>query len=117
MRAGLELIERDMYTVTDELASLAREYRDTPMVGRSHLQQAVPMTFGYKVAVWLSGFQRQLERVNQMKPRVLIGELGGAVGTLASLEGRGFEAQDALMDELRSRTSVDRVAHHARYDL
>jgi 3-carboxy-cis,cis-muconate cycloisomerase len=100
MRAGLELVERDMLDVIKELERLAREHRDTPMVGRSHLQQAVPMTFGYKVAVWLSGFQRQLERFNQMKPRVLIGELAGAVGTLASLEGRGFEVQDAVMDEL-----------------
>jgi 3-carboxy-cis,cis-muconate cycloisomerase len=100
MRAGLDLIERDMRDVMGVLAALAKEHRDTPMAGRSHMQQAIPMTFGYKVAVWLSGFQRQLERFREMKPRVLIGELGGAVGTLASLGERGFEVQDAVMDEL-----------------
>jgi 3-carboxy-cis,cis-muconate cycloisomerase len=100
MRAGLDLIERDMRDLMNALAALAKRHRDTPMVGRTHLQQAIPMTFGYKVAVWLSGFQRQLERLDQMKPRVLIGELGGAVGTLASLGERGFEVQQGVMDEL-----------------
>ena len=95
MRAGLELIERDMRDCYGRARAPRAQHRETPMVGRSHLQQAVPMTFGYKVAVWLSGFQRQLERLGEMKPRVLIGELAGAVGTLASLEGRGFEVQEA----------------------
>lgn len=79
---------------------MAQKYRDTPMVGRSNLQQAIPMTFGYKAAVWLSGIDRHLERLQQMKARVLRGEFGGAVGTLASLGERGLSVQKGVMEEL-----------------
>ena len=70
------------------------------MAGRSNLQQATPITFGYKCAVLLAGFQRHLERLEQMRPRVLVGEFGGATGTLASLGDEGLRVQAALMAEL-----------------
>lgn len=73
-----------MKAIMAALTRLAKQHRDTPMVGRSNLQQAVPLTFGYKAAVWLAGFDRHLERLEQMKERVLMGEFGGAVGTLAA---------------------------------
>src|ERR1700748_303543 len=53
IREGLELIEADLNGIADALANLARRYRDTPMAGRSNLQQAVPITFGYKMATLL----------------------------------------------------------------
>jgi 3-carboxy-cis,cis-muconate cycloisomerase len=84
----------------DSLAGLAQKYRDTPMAGRSNLQQAVPLTFGYKAAVWLAGFHRQIERLDQMKARILMGEFGGAVGTLASLGEKGLAVQEGMMKEL-----------------
>ena len=67
------------------------------MIGRSNLQQAVPLTFGYKAAVWLAGIERHRERLAQLKARVLMGEFGGAVGTLASLGSGGLEVQAGLM--------------------
>ena len=70
------------------------------MVGRSNIQQAIPMTFGFKVAVWLAGLLRQDEHLEQMKPRVLMGEFGGAVGTLASLGDKGLPVQEGMMKEL-----------------
>jgi 3-carboxy-cis,cis-muconate cycloisomerase len=82
------------------LADLALRYRDTPMAARSNLQQAVPITFGYKAAVLLAGFQRHLERLRELRPRVLVGEFGGAAGNLSSLDGRGLEVQAALCAEL-----------------
>ena len=100
IKAGLELIEADLAAVADALATLARTHRDTPMIGRSNVQQAVPMTFGYKAAVWLAGIERQRERLRQLRARVLMGEFGGAVGTLASLGDRGLEVQAGLMREL-----------------
>ncbi len=100
IRAGLELVESDLNAIIGALVGLAKKYRDTPMVGRSNIQQAIPMTFGYKVAVWLAGLQRQAERLQQMKPRVLLGEFGGAVGTLASLGDKGLPIQKGMMDEL-----------------
>jgi 3-carboxy-cis,cis-muconate cycloisomerase len=87
IRDGLALIEADLDTLRGHLAALARKHRDTPMPGRTFFQQALPITFGYKAAVWLSSFDRHAE----VKKRVLVAEFGGAVGTLASL-GRGEEA-------------------------
>ena len=58
IRAGLELIENDLTALRRHLAALARRWRDTPMAGRTHLQHALPITFGYKCAVLLPGFQR-----------------------------------------------------------
>lgn len=100
IRAGLDLIERDLRAISSSLAGLARRYRDTPIAGRSNLQQAVPVTFGYKMAVILAGFQRHLERMKELRPRVLVGEFGGAAGNLSSLGGRGLEVQAALCVEL-----------------
>ncbi len=100
IRDALELVEADLLAIRDGLARLAREHRDTPMAGRSHLQHALPVTFGYKAAVWLAPVERHLERLAQLRPRVLVGQFAGAAGTLASLDGRGLEVSDALMDEL-----------------
>jgi 3-carboxy-cis,cis-muconate cycloisomerase len=100
MRAGLTIIEQDISTVRGILADLSRRYRDTPMAGRTHLQQALPVTFGYKTAIWLAMFDRHAERLQQLKPRVLVGQFAGAAGTLASLGDKGFEVQKALCDEL-----------------
>ena len=85
VRHALELVERDLGAVSQALATLASTHRDTPMPGRTHLQQALPITFGYKAAIWLSSIERHRERLEQLRPRVLVAQLGGAAGTLASL--------------------------------
>lgn len=100
IRDALALVETDLRAICASLAGLARQHRDTPMAGRSNLQQATPITFGYKCAVLLAGFQRHLERLAQLRPRVLVGEFGGATGTLASLGADGLRVQQALMQEL-----------------
>jgi 3-carboxy-cis,cis-muconate cycloisomerase len=100
MRAGLAIIESDIAALRGILAGLARRYRDTPMAGRTHLQQALPVTFGYKCAIWLAMFDRHAERLVQLRPRVLVGQFAGAAGTLASLGDKGFEVQKALCEEL-----------------
>jgi 3-carboxy-cis,cis-muconate cycloisomerase len=100
IRAALVLVEQDLAAICQSLADLARRYRDTPMAGRSNLQQAVPITFGYKMAVLLAGMERHRQRLAQMRPRVLFGEFGGAAGNLSSLGTRGLEVQEALMVEL-----------------
>ncbi|UPJ50593.1 adenylosuccinate lyase family protein [Bradyrhizobium sp. 200] len=100
VRAGLEIIESDIAALRGILAGLAKRYRDTPMAGRTHLQQALPVTFGYKCAIWLAMFDRHAERLAQLKPRVLVGQFAGAAGTLASLGDKGFEVQQALCEEL-----------------
>ncbi|MBV9587595.1 MAG: adenylosuccinate lyase family protein, partial [Alphaproteobacteria bacterium] len=85
IRAGLELIEADLTALRGHLAALARRWRDAPMAGRTHLQHALPITFGYKAAVWLAAFDRHAMRLAELRPRVLQVQLGGAAGTLASL--------------------------------
>jgi 3-carboxy-cis,cis-muconate cycloisomerase len=100
IREALDLVEAEIVAIADALAELARRYRDTPMAGRSNLQQAVPITFGYKAATYLAAFDRHRERLRQLRPRVLVGEFGGAAGTLSSLGTRGLEVQAALMKEL-----------------
>jgi 3-carboxy-cis,cis-muconate cycloisomerase len=100
IRAGLELIEQDLTAVRGHLAGLARRHRDTPMAGRTHLQHALPITFGYKAAIWLSALDRHAERLAQLRPRVLLAQFGGAAGTLASL-GSGEEV-------VKSRTELAR---------
>lgn len=100
IREGLAIIERDLTTLSASLAALAERYRDTPIIGRSNLQQAIPITFGYKMAAILAGIERHRERLNQLKPRVFMGEFGGACGTLASIETGALETQAGLMAEL-----------------
>ena len=85
IKAGLELVERELDAIIGALERLARKYRDVPMAGRTHLQHALPVTFGYKCAVWLSGFYRHRERLAELRPRCLLVQFGGAAGTLASL--------------------------------
>lgn len=70
------------------------------MAGRTHLQHALPVTFGYKCAVYLSGFLRHLERLQEIKRRCLLVQFGGAAGTLASLDSSGTRVRELLAEGL-----------------
>lgn len=100
IRDGLALVGKRIEAVRDALAALSRDHRDTLMAGRTHLQHALPVTFGYKTAVWLSAFDRHARRLREIRPRVLTVEFSGASGTLASLGTRGLEVQRELAREL-----------------
>jgi 3-carboxy-cis,cis-muconate cycloisomerase len=100
VRDAVALIERGLAAVTAALEALAAKHRDTPMAGRTHLQQALPITFGYKAAVWLSMLRRHAKRLAQAKPRVLVAQLGGAAGTLASLGHKGLDVRREYAREL-----------------
>ncbi len=100
IRDALAIIEVDLEEIDGLLVSLSERYRDAPMAGRTHLQHALPITFGYKAAVWLLMIRRHRERLIQLKPRVLVGQFGGAAGTLASLGDDGLAVHAELMKEL-----------------
>ncbi len=100
VRDALDIVEADIRALRGILADLAKKHRDTPMAGRTHLQQALPVTFGYKVAIWLAMFDRHQQRLSQLRERVLCVEFAGAAGTLASLGDKGLEVQKALAEEL-----------------
>jgi 3-carboxy-cis,cis-muconate cycloisomerase len=100
IRTALEHIEKQTERLIHNLAQLADQHRTTLMAGRTHSQQALPISFGLKVAGWLAPLLRQRQRLAQLKPRLLVVQLGGAVGTLASMESKGLQIQQALAREL-----------------
>lgn len=100
IREALELVDADLSAISKTMAELARKHRLTPMIGRSNLQQAIPVTFGYKMAGLLSAIERHRTRLEQLRPRVLVGEFAGAAGTLASLASGAMETQAGLCAEL-----------------
>jgi len=111
IRAALELVEQDMAAIATALADLSRRYRDTPMAGRSNLQQAVPLTFGFKTAALLAAMGSATASDWRSSARVLVA-VRGAVGRLASLGSDGLKVQAALMEDSTS-PNRDRLAHGA----
>lgn len=100
VRAALTLLEAKLQQVIHNLAELAAHHRHTLMAGRTHSQQALPITFGLKVANWLAPLLRHQARLMELKPRLLCVQLGGAAGTLASLGADGMAIVKALAEEL-----------------
>ncbi|MBI3937334.1 MAG: adenylosuccinate lyase [Betaproteobacteria bacterium] len=91
---------RDIKAVGRELYRLAEAHKATPMVGRSHGVQALPVTFGHKCAVWLSEMGRNHQRLRELEPRLLVGSMVGAVGTQASYGPQAPELDRRVMQRL-----------------
>ena len=108
------LLKRDLEATRDALKVLAKKYRSTPMVGRTHGQQALPLTFGYKCAVWVDELNRHLERQSEAEPRILSGNITGAVGTMAAFGGRGQETQREALQYLG--LTVPNICWHSSRD-
>jgi 3-carboxy-cis,cis-muconate cycloisomerase len=100
LRQGLELIDADARQLCAALAKIAAEHKETVIAGRTWLQHAAPTTFGLKVAGWLCAVARHLERVRALRPRALVLQFGGAVGTLAALGDRAERTASLLAEEL-----------------
>ncbi len=88
-----DIAQRDVTRMRDRALALAGQYRDTPMCGRSHGQPGLPITFGFKAAVWAAELDRHLERLRQGRRRWEVVQLGGALG---SMEFWGSQALDLL---------------------
>lgn len=114
IKDAILIVERDIQALRELLRGLAKKYRNTPMVGRTHLQQALPITFGYKCAVWLSMFDRHLLRLQEIKRRLFVGEFAGAAGTLASLGTKGLIVQQKMMEILS--LGVPQITWHVARD-
>jgi 3-carboxy-cis,cis-muconate cycloisomerase len=116
-QAAHAVILADLRVLADELAALARRERDSLEPGRTHGQHATPITFGFKVAVWLDEVLRHVERLEQLTPRVFVGEFAGASTTLASIgadPAKALAVQAQLMAELG--LGVPAIGWHAARD-
>ncbi|MDI7246767.1 MAG: adenylosuccinate lyase [Bacillota bacterium] len=114
-RSALEAIERSVRALEQTCVGLARLHKMTVMVGRTHGQHAVPITFGYKVAVWVEELRRHIARLTQLRPRVLAVEFSGAAGTLATIGPEmGFALQQELARELD--LGVPSISWHSARD-
>jgi 3-carboxy-cis,cis-muconate cycloisomerase len=96
LRDALLWLHENLEGVITVLARRAAEHRHTIMAGRTHSQQALPITFGLKVAGWLAPLLRHRQRLHELKPRLLVVQFGGAAGTLAALGEDGPAVQRAL---------------------
>ncbi len=100
MKEGLEIIERDIVALRKSIASLAEKYKDTVMLGRTHGQYALPITFGLKMAVFASEMERQRKRIQACKEEIAVGKISGAVGSGAAIGKKFFEIQELVIKEL-----------------
>jgi len=103
LRQALELIERELAQLADSLAAQAQRFATTPLAGRTWLQHATPVTLGMKIAGWLGAVTRSRQRLQELKPRLLVLQFGGASGTLAALGQQALPIAEALAEELQLR--------------
>ncbi|MEI1693076.1 3-carboxy-cis,cis-muconate cycloisomerase [Acinetobacter nosocomialis] len=99
-RDALSVVEAHLQQCYTTALQQAKQYRHQVMIGRTWLQQALPITLGHKLARWASAFKRDLDRIQAMKSRVLTAQLGGAVGSLASLQDQGSLVVSAFAKQL-----------------
>lgn len=120
IRDGLDLLIEGLLDICASCAILAEQHRDTLMVGRTLLQQALPITFGLKAARWLAFALRQVHSLREHRNRTLAVQLGGAAGTLAAFGDKGLQVLQLLAEELMLpapdlpwHTERDRIAEIA----
>lgn len=114
MRDAYCIILADMKICQKNVLNLVKKYRDTIMCGRTHVVHAIPITLGYKVAVWADELGRDIIRLEEMKKRIFVGEMSGAVGTLASQPEKGLQTQRRMMEILE--LGVPTIAWHVARD-
>jgi len=100
LKEALALIEKRLNSFEKVLIEKALKYKDTLMIGRTHGQHALPITLGFKFAVWMREVSRHIQRLRQCRERVLVGKMSGAVGTQAGLGDKAVKIQELVMKRL-----------------
>lgn len=100
LRDALDLLEKDLDQLKGALLGLARKHKKTVMLGRTHGQAAVPITFGLKMAVFALEVVRHAERLREARPRICVGKMSGAAGTGAGYGPKALEIQELVMKDL-----------------
>ncbi|MDO8872389.1 MAG: adenylosuccinate lyase [Methanoregula sp.] len=106
LKQTLDLIDQKLRQLLGVLLKRSDETRSLVCIGRTHGQHGVPTTYGLRFAIWASEVGRHIGRLEQMRPRVVVGQMTGAVGTQAALGSKGIEVQ-AIMMEYLGMSSVD----------
>jgi 3-carboxy-cis,cis-muconate cycloisomerase len=101
MRAGFALAAADITAILTALTGLSQRHRQTPCAGRTYDQHAAPLTFGFKVAVWMNGIAEVAEILPSLCERILTASLGGPVGSVSALGARGVEVAEKYAGRLR----------------
>jgi len=101
VRDALHVIENGINRTSTALVKLVQQHRNTPMVARTWMMQAVPTLFGLKLAGWLDDLLRHRGRLQELRARVLVLQFGGAAGTLATLGDKGLSVAEILAEQLR----------------
>lgn len=96
LRDALTIIEKDLQQLINQLASLIETHRNTIMPGRSFMQHAKPITFGFKVACWLDGILRSKQSIEKLLAENFALQLGGAVGTLSGMQDKGLQVAETM---------------------
>ncbi|KWR88485.1 adenylosuccinate lyase [Cupriavidus sp. IDO] len=100
VREAHHILTRDLAAVAQALYRLANAHKHTPMAGRTHSVQALPITFGHKCAIWLAELGRHNERLAALEERTFVGQMVGAVGTKASFGPHAIELEKRVMARL-----------------
>ena len=100
IKEALDILDEKLRHLLSVLLKRAEETKHLVCIGRTHGQHALPMTYGLRFAVWAAETARHLERLDELRPRVCVGKLTGAVGTMASLGKDGIRVQDEMMKYL-----------------
>jgi len=105
LKDALEIIGKKLDTLKSILQKKAAQYKETVMIGRTHGQHALPITLGFKFAVWGYEVSRHIKRLNDCRDRVLVGKMSGAVGTQAGLGEHAARIQELVMKRLGIRAA------------
>ena len=114
LRDASNILRDALNDVVADLTDLTVRHRATAMAGRTHAQQALPITFGFKTASWLAELMRHQERLKEGQDRLFVGQFGGAVGTLAGIVDKAEDIQRRLMEALG--LGVPLIAWHSSRD-
>jgi adenylosuccinate lyase len=116
-RDAIALLRDALRKLRDALLKQADTHRHTTMLGRTHGQAAVPITFGLKMAVYASEVGRHLERLREVEARVAVGMMSGATGSMAAFRGKGIEVQAAVCKHLGLKpvTASTQIIQRDRY--
>ena len=103
LKEALKIIEQRLNNLELVLLKLADRYKNTMMMGRTHGQHALPITFGFKMAGWMREISRHIQRLRECEKRILVGKITGAVGTQAGLGPNAMKIQELVMQRLGLR--------------